>query len=232
LENQQDLFAKSFLRDTSIKEVSADKMMTAARGGVWHKKDKDKGVVPDGLTGLDKAATWSYSKADGWIYGHGSFALVSHQVPILLQFKWMANSSHEAKRMEPEIVKFADLVDIVCMDSKADDEKMFTRLKTENGIKLLTVPRSNMDKSEARKQMIAEQMREENRHIYKQRSTTVEPMQGLVKELFELERCWMRGDESNRWLFAAMGIAVQIAQRIAYLNGSSTWKIKNEVLGL
>jgi hypothetical protein len=29
-----------------------------------------------------------------------------------------------------------------------------------------------------------------------------------------------------------MGIAVQIAQRIAYLNGSSTWKIKNEVLGL
>lgn len=153
-------------------------MMTRSRGGVWHKKDKENGVVPNGLTGLDKTATWSYSLADGWIYGHGSFALVSRRLPVLLQFKWMPNSASEAKRMESEIVKFADLIDLVCMDSKADDEKMFTRLKTESGIKLLTVPRSKMDKSAARKQMIAEQMRKENRLLYKQRSITVEPMQG------------------------------------------------------
>lgn len=207
-------------------------MMTRARGGVWHKKHKEKGIVPPGLTGLDKSATWSFSKADGWLYGHGSFALVSHHKPVLLQFKWMPNSAHEAKRMELEIVKFARLIDTVCMDSKADDEKMFTRLKTEQDIKLLTAPRARMDKSEARKQMIVEQMKPKNRQIYKQRSITVEPMQGLVKELFELERCWMRGDESNRWLFAAMGIAVQMAQRTAYLNDSSTWNIKDEVLGL
>lgn len=74
--------------------------MTPARGGVWHKKDKVQGIVPVGLTGLDKEATWSFSKADGWIYGHGSFALVSHQVPVLLQFKWMRNSASEAKLME------------------------------------------------------------------------------------------------------------------------------------
>lgn len=134
--------------------------------------------------------------------------------------------------MEQEIIKFADLVETICFDSKADDEKMFTRLKTENGIKLLTVPRANMNKSERRKQMISEQMKEENRQIYKQRSITVEPMQGIVKDLFELDRCWMRRDESNRWLFAAMGVAVQMAQRIAYLKNSSTWNIKEEVLGL
>lgn len=207
-------------------------MMTRSKGGVWHKKDKQNGIVPDGLTGLDKSATWSYSLADGWVYGHGTFAVVSHQVPVLLQFKWMPNSAHEAKRMEQEVLKFAGLIEVVCMDSKADDEKMFTRLKTNQDIKLLTVPRSKMDKSEARRQMIAEQMKSENRQTYKQRSITVEPMQGLVKELFELDRCWMRGDESNRWLFAAMGIAVQMAQRSAYLNGSSTWNIKDEVLGL
>jgi len=207
-------------------------MMTRARGGVWHKKYKAQGIVPDGLTGLDKSATWSFSRADGWLYGHGSFAVVSHQAPVLLQFKWMPNSAHEAKRMEQEVVKFADLIETVCMDSKADDEKMFTRLKTKQSIKLLTVPRKKMDKSAARKQMIAEQMTAENRQTYKQRSITVEPMQGLVKELFELEKCWMRGDESNRWLFAAMGIAVQIAQRNAYLRGASTWNIKEAVLGL
>lgn len=232
MENQQDLFSRYFLRDTSIKEVSADKMMTRARGTVWHQKDKENYFIPLGLTGLDKEATWSFSLADGWIYGHGSFAIVSHQIPVLLQFKWMQNSASEAKRMELEIAQISELIEVVCMDSKADDEKMFTRLKTKQAIKLLTVPRKQMDKSERRKQMIAEQMKPENRQIYKQRSITVEPMQGLVKELFELDKCWMRGEESNRWLFAAMGITVQMAQRTAYLNHSSTWNIKDEVLGL
>lgn len=207
-------------------------MMTRAKGTVWHKKDKEKGIIPFGLTGLDKEATWSFSKADGWVYGHGSFALVSHQVPVLLKFKWMKNSASEAKRMELEVTQTSELIEVVCMDSKADDEKMITRLKTKQAIKLLTVPRSKMDKSERRKQMIAGQLTLENRQIYKQRSITVEPMQGLVKELFELEKCWMRGEASNRWLFAAMGIAVQMAQRTAYLNHSSTWNIKDEVLGL
>jgi len=51
-------------------------------------------------------------------------------------------------------------------------------------------------------------------------------------ELFELETCWMRGDESQRWLFAAMGVAVQIAQRRAYRRGTSTWNITEEVIGV
>jgi hypothetical protein len=40
----------------------------------------------------------------------------------------------------------------------------------------------------------------------------------------------MRGNANNRWLFAAMGVAVQTAQRIAF--ALSTWKIKNLVLGI
>ena len=153
-------------------------MMVSAKGGVWHKKDKQKSVVPNGLTGLDKEATWSFSKADGWLYGHGTFSMVSHKLPVLPQFKWMPNSASEARRMEQEIIKFTDLIQTVCFDSKADDEKMVTRLKTENNIKLLTVPRAKMNKSEARRKMIAEQMKPENRQTYKQRSITVEPMQG------------------------------------------------------
>lgn len=207
-------------------------MMTRACGPVWHKKHKSQGIVPEGLTGLDKTATWSYSNADGWVYGHGSFAIVSHRIPLLGLFCWMPNSAHEAKRLDMEIVAFEGLVKVVCMDSKADDEKLYSRLKKDRSIKLLTVMRKNMDKSEARQKMLLEQHQPENRQIYKQRSVTVEPMQGLVKELFDLQTCWMRGDESNRWLFAAMGIAVQIAQRNAYLRGTSTWNIKEAVLGL
>jgi len=53
-----------------------------------------------GLKGLDKQATWSFSRVDGWVYGHGSFCLTSHRVPVLGFFAWMTNSGHEAKRSQ------------------------------------------------------------------------------------------------------------------------------------
>jgi hypothetical protein len=70
-----------------------------------------------------------------------------------------------------------------------------------------------------------------NKRLSKQRSSTVEPMQGLVKDIFELERCGMRGQENKRWLFAAMGVVVQMHQYRAWTEGRSPWAIKQEVLG-
>lgn len=208
-------------------------MMIKAKGGkVWHKKDKAAGIVPPGLRGLDKEATWGKSNADGWIYGHGTFCLTSHDTSVVGLFIWMPNSAHEGKRLGEEIPAFAEVLETVCMDSKADDEPMFTNLQDEYGIKLLTLPRKEMDKSEARKKMIAEQMKAENREIYKHRGTTVEPMQGVIKDIFGLEECWMRGNRSNRWITAAMGIAMQMAQHQADEKGKSTWKVKEAVCGL
>lgn len=71
----------------------------------------------------------------------------------------------------------------------------------------------------------------EHKRIYKERGYRVEPMQGLVKQIFDLDRCWMKGSKNNRWLFAAMGLTIQMHQLEAYRNNSSTWKIQNEVLG-
>jgi hypothetical protein len=208
-------------------------MMVKAKGGkVWHKKAKAANEVPEGLTGLDKEATWSYSNTDGWIYGHGTFCLTSHKKSVVGLFIWMPNSASEAKRLGAEIGAFANVLETVCMDSKADDEPLYTHLLKEHGIKLLTVPKKEMDKSERRQLMIAEQMKEENRAIYRQTGVTVEPMQGLIKDLFDLENCWMRGNRSNRWLFAAMGVAVQMAQHQADKKNESTWKIKEAVCGL
>lgn len=207
-------------------------MMIRARGPVWHQKQKRQGIVPEGLRNLDREATWSFSKADGWIYGHGSFSLVSHDKPVLGLFIWMPNSGHEAKRLGTEIVEFTGLVKTVCMDSKADDQKLYFWLREDLGIQLLTSPRKRFDKTPMRQQMIAELKTEDNLRIYKKRSITVEPMQGLVKDLFDLDRCWMQGNASNRWLYAAMGVAVQIAQRRALRRGTSTWNIRQEVLGL
>jgi hypothetical protein len=40
----------------------------------------------------------------------------------------------------------------------------------------------------------------------------------------------MRGNNSNRWIFAAMGLTVQMHQLAAFKENRSNWKIKDEVL--
>lgn len=205
-------------------------MMVKARGPVWHQKHKRQGFIPKGLTGLDREATWSYSLADGWVYGHGTFCVATHGQSVLGLFVWMPNAAHEGKRLGAELPPFHRLVQTVCMDSKADDQKLYFAFKAQ-GMQLLTRPHKGKDKSPARRQMIREMRTRAHRMLFRERGRVVEPMQGLVQQLFDLERCWMRGNESNRWLFAAMGIAVQMAQRLAVARRQSTWNIRRAVLG-
>jgi hypothetical protein len=205
--------------------------MVKTKGPVWHKKQKDKGIIPKGLRGIDRDATWSKSKTDGWIYGHGTFSLVSHKIPVLGCFMWMRNSRNESKRLWMETSGYTNILKKVIMDSKADDYALFREFKKQRKMTLLTVCRKEMNKTAERRKMIATMKLAINQKYLKERSQTVEPMQGIVKDVFELECCWMRGNESNRWLFSAMGMAIQMAQLKAYRENKSTWKIKSEVLG-
>lgn len=191
------------------------------------------GVIPGKLRGIDQEATWSVSQSDGWIYGHGTFSITTHNTPVVGAFKWQRNSACEAKKMRQEIWSYRKNLKYVCMDSKADNATLYFDLK-KSGTQLLTQIRKRRckDSHPRRLQMIKELKQKGNRREYKKRAITVEPMQSLMKEIFDLERCWMRGNASNRWLFASMGVAVQMAQLGAYRQGTSTWSVKGVVLGL
>jgi hypothetical protein len=232
LEGLQRALFRYFLRQSSLTKVSADKMMVTAKGPVWHQKPKKQGIIPKGLRGLDREATWGTSRADGWIYGHGTFSLTPHRLPMVGICQWMANAGNEAKRMAQEIITYEGIVKKSFMDSKADDQHLYFRLTKDHRIQLVTVPRKGMDNSASRKKMIKQMLTKKNKQDDKARSITVAPMQGLVADIFELERCWMRGDANNRWLFAAMGIAVQMAQWWAWTHKRSTWNVKSDVVGL
>ena len=47
--------------------TAIDSTVLRARGGVWHKKDKEAGVVPH--SSIDTEAGWTYSGWHGWVYG-------------------------------------------------------------------------------------------------------------------------------------------------------------------
>jgi hypothetical protein len=208
----------------SDKVVSGDKMMITAKGPVWHKKYKEKGIIPNGLRGLDQQATWCKSGTDKWVYDHGTFSLTSHENPVLGCFMHMRNSANEAKRLWLETYHIKDQIDYLVMDSKADDYDLFREFNRQRNVNLLTCCRKNMDKSPNRKKMSGFMQIAEHKKIYRERSYKVEPMQGLAKDIFGLDHFWMRGDVNNRWVFAAMGLTIQMHQLQAYKDGLSIYR--------
>lgn len=47
--------------------VAADSTVQRAKGGVWHKSDREAGVVPH--TSIDTEAHWTKSGWHSWVYG-------------------------------------------------------------------------------------------------------------------------------------------------------------------
>ncbi len=144
---------------------------------------------------------------------------------------WMPNSGNEAKRMWLETGDLKGRIDYVSMDSKADSYPLFREFKRQRRMTLVTSSRRKINVSENRKAMHRLMQASKLKQIYKERSYRVEPVQGLLKNIFDLDRCWRIGNKSNRWLFAAMGLTVQMHQLTAHKENRSTWKIKDEVLG-
>jgi Transposase DDE domain len=52
---------------TCARAAAIDSTFLRARGGVWHKKDREAGMVPH--TSIDTEAHWSKSGWHGWVYG-------------------------------------------------------------------------------------------------------------------------------------------------------------------
>ncbi len=65
------------------KAVAMDSTILVAKGGVWHKKDREQGVVPH--TSIDTEAHWTKSGWHGWVYGwklHLMTTVASRWLPL------------------------------------------------------------------------------------------------------------------------------------------------------
>ena len=63
--------------------VALDSTTLRAKGGVWHKKDREAGIVPH--TSIDTEAGWTKSGWHGWVYGwklHLAIAVCGVWIPL------------------------------------------------------------------------------------------------------------------------------------------------------
>ena len=69
--------------ESSGRAVAIDSTTLQAKGGVWHKKDKEAGVVPH--TSIDTEAGWTKSGWHGWVYGwklHLTITVAGMWIPL------------------------------------------------------------------------------------------------------------------------------------------------------
>ena len=155
--------------------AACDSTAVRAHGGVWHKKDREAGVVPH--TSIDTDAHWSKSGWHGWWYGwklHLAVSIGSLWIPLAAEFT-LAN------------VADSDVA-----------PRLFTQLPAEVryvlGDQHYNTPDLRLECAQHNRELVATRRGayphtdggvEVRRVFHKLRSQAIEPFNGLFKNIFE-----------------------------------------------
>lgn len=230
------------------KRVAVDKSMVEARGRVWHQRDRARGKIP---SGVDVAATWSYSEHDQWVFGF-SYEVVATATPGSVVFPLLASvdtaSASEMSTFAAKINELPEAVRTVCADSAYDGNLLAERVEYDSqdrrtGRRFLCPenprhPRPQNKPSHATASQIERRKRRQarrdflkkpyGRRLYARRRKTVEPFNQWFKSLFDLEdRVWHRGLDNNRTQILASlfgyQLMVRVNHQLGYQHGRIRW---------
>lgn len=80
---------------TCGRAAAIDSTVLRARGGVWHKKDREAGIVPH--TSIDTEANWTQSGWHGWVYGwklHLVCTCATVWIPLAADLRFLLGHQH------------------------------------------------------------------------------------------------------------------------------------------
>lgn len=171
----EDLEAVAF----SSRHLVEDKSLFKAQGPVWHRSDREKGRIPEGLRNLDTDATWSKSAYQGWVYGYGVHVTCTEEAfPKLVEV-------HTASVSESAVIEGKEerfLGKIRPLTLTADNgycKALRIRRWAKEGVALLTPAKkwTTGRYAEGYHRFIS---RPENQTRFQKRRTSVEPLFDLV----------------------------------------------------
>ena len=157
--------------------AALDSTMLRAKGGVWHKKEREQGIVPH--SSIDTEANWSKSGYQGWWYGwklHLACAVTTFWLPLAAELS-VANT-YDAKIAPALIRQLPGEVRYVLGDhhynDEADEVWAACRLSDRFLITSQAGPYPHTGDGVAVRGI-----------FHKLRSLAIEPFNGLFKNVFE-----------------------------------------------
>ena len=232
--------------------VAVDKSLVAARGPLWHKKDRAAGRIPNRLRGVDRESTWGYSEHHGWVQGY-SYETVVTATEGSTVFPMLASSDtasmKEFASFAPKIEQLPEDTENVLADTGYDKNDFGDRIEYNEqghrtGRRSICPPNRRNSKDDGRasrpraesvppasrtrrQKRIAFYRSRRGQKLYARRSQTVEPFNDWFKTLFELdERAWHRGLDNNRTQMLAAIFGYQLLVRYNHRRGRENGQIK------
>jgi len=229
--------------------VAVDKSLVAAKGPLWHKRDRQAGRIPKGLHGVDQESTWGYSQHDGWVQGYSFEVLVSATAdgtvfPLLASVD--TASVKESATFDEKIDDLPEETDHVLADSGYDSNNLAERIEYDKedrrtGRRFLCpenrrgskhrpgtvspTPRDEQHRRRIQRMKFLKSRR--GKRLYARRGQTVEPFNDWFKGLFELDhQVWHRGLNNNRTQMLAAIFAYQLLVRYNHRRGNKNGQVK------
>jgi hypothetical protein len=175
---------------TDATVAASDGSAFATPGPVWHKKDKEAGIIPDGLHGVDVEADWIPSEYHGWVYGykaHVSISVAPTTVRVVLG-ACVTSRACESHVLEARIKDLPPLLRTLLLDAGYDDGDLIIAC-AERGIEVLAPLSKPIGQStpQDRRDRAAYLASPEGKARYRQRGSSIEPFFGTVKDFFHLD---------------------------------------------
>ena len=124
---------------TDATVAASDGSVFATPGPVWHKADKQAGIIPEGLRGLDTEADWIQSTYHGWVYGYKAHVTISTApttVRVVLSAA-VTGSACESHVLQAQLDDLPPLVNTLLLDAGYDDGDLMAAC-AQCGIRILT----------------------------------------------------------------------------------------------
>jgi hypothetical protein len=193
----------------SFEILAVDGTVCDALGPDWHKNDKLYAHIPAGLRNLDLTAEWAKSGYRGWSYGYKALALCNSNPgePAVFVDGWVEKGNVSETVSVRDQIACKGLPEgnrLMLADSGFDDQAFFEicwQFKS-----LLITPVKGCENS-PKERFLKEALYVDylNCGIYGRRSTSIEPLFGYVKELFDFQELHNHGlYKSGAEILAAM----------------------------
>ena len=170
--------------------AASDGSAFATPGPVWHKMDKEAGIIPEGLHGLDREADWIQSDYHGWVYGykaHVSISVAPTTVRVVLG-AWVTGRACESHVLQARVKDLPPLLHTLLLDAGYDDGDLIATC-TERGIEVLVPLSKPVGKStpQGRRDRAIYLASPEGKARYRHRGCSIEPFFATSKAFFHLD---------------------------------------------
>lgn len=218
----------------NITEVmSVDSSLMQAKGNVWHKKQRDKGELPK-CGNIDQDAHWGKSGCGEWVYGYRVHCLVSHPAEAALPCDVEVASANikDAAVFEQHLCpSIPTETKVIFGDSGYDKEACYTACD-QNNISLITPIKAKKHSPPQRHERAQLYNDPEVRQAFALRKTTVEPFQGQLKSLFNLDQLPVKGLANVRPLVILATLAYLLLAKLNLLLGRDLLKLHDTLMAI